>query len=137
MHIDEVDSDVFMVGRLLAAQFPQWAIYSWIEGENATVERITDPGQAATEVAHFITALQRIDPIGGPPPGAHNAQTRAAIASLHGRIDTEAATAAWETALQAPAWHSSPVWIHGDLQSGNLLAVQGRLTAVIDFGCLG
>ncbi|HID54164.1 MAG TPA: phosphotransferase, partial [Anaerolineae bacterium] len=25
MHTDEVDSDVFMVGRLLAAQFPQWA----------------------------------------------------------------------------------------------------------------
>jgi aminoglycoside phosphotransferase (APT) family kinase protein len=30
-----------------------------------------------------------------------------------------------------------PVWIHGDLQSDNLLAQQGRISAVIDFGCLG
>ena len=30
-----------------------------------------------------------------------------------------------------------PVWIHGDLQSGNLLAQRGRLSAVIDWGCMG
>jgi len=52
-------------------------------------------------------------------------------------IDTDAATATWEAALQIPAWPGPPVWIHGDLQSGNLLVQQGRLSAVIDFGCLG
>ena len=46
-------------------------------------------------------------------------------------------TAAWEAALQAPEWQLEPVWIHGDLDSRNLLAEQGRLSAVIDFGCLG
>jgi aminoglycoside phosphotransferase (APT) family kinase protein len=99
-------------------------------------------------LAEFITALQRIDPTGGPPAGSHNcgrgvplamrdAPTRAAIASLRGTIDTDAATSAWEAALRAPAWNRTGVWIHGDLQSGNLLAVHGHLTAVIDFGCLG
>jgi aminoglycoside phosphotransferase (APT) family kinase protein len=29
------------------------------------------------------------------------------------------------------------VWVHGDLAPGNLLCVDGRLSAVIDFGCLG
>ena len=29
-----------------------------------------------------------------------------------------------------------PVWLHGDLHSGNLLAERGRLSAVIDFGLL-
>ena len=29
------------------------------------------------------------------------------------------------------------VWIHGDLDARNLLAREGRLTAVIDWGCLG
>ena len=29
------------------------------------------------------------------------------------------------------------MWIHGDLQAGNLLARQGELSAVIDFGSLG
>jgi aminoglycoside phosphotransferase (APT) family kinase protein len=125
-----------------------WSVYRWLEGENATIERIADPRQAATELAQFIAALQRIDPTGGPPPGPHNFSrgvplamrdplTRAAIANLHGTLDADAVTAAWEAALQAPAWRRPPVWIHGDLQSGNLLAVQGRLSAVVDFGGLG
>ena len=73
----------------------------------------------------------------GVPLATRDARTRAAIAALDGMLDTDAVTAAWEAALQAPAWHGPPVWIHGDLQSGNLLAVAGRLSAVIDFGCLG
>src|SRR5690606_34990913 len=28
-------------------------------------------------------------------------------------------------------------WLHGDIQWGNLLAVKGRITTIIDFGCLG
>ena len=128
-----------------------WSVYRWLEGENATLDRIADPCQAATDLAQFIAALQRIDPTGGPPPGAHNsfrgaplavrdAPTRAAIDALdamHDTLDIDAVTAAWEAALQTPTWRGPPVWLHGDLQSGNLLARQGRLSAVIDFGCLG
>ncbi len=125
-----------------------WSVYRWLAGETATVERSVDLRQAATDLARFIAALQRIDPTGGPPPGPHNshrgeplakrdAQTRAAIASLHGVLDADAVTTAWEAALEAPAWPGPPVWIHGDLQAGNLLVRQGRLSAVIDFGCLG
>jgi aminoglycoside phosphotransferase (APT) family kinase protein len=120
----------------------------WLEGENATLDRIADPNPAATDLAQFIMALQRVDPVGGPPPGPFNShrgeplanrddRTREAIAALRGALDTDAATAAWENALQAPPWSGPPVWIHGDLQSGNLLSVQGKLSAVIDFGCLG
>ncbi|HYP21484.1 MAG TPA: aminoglycoside phosphotransferase family protein [Chloroflexia bacterium] len=226
MHPDEVDTDVDLVRRLLAAQFPHWAdlslepvpsagtdnaiyrlgddmavrlpriewataqvdkehrwlpllaphlplaipvplakgapgegypwhwsVYRWLEGENATTERLADPRQAATDLAQFVAALHRIDPTGGPPPGPHNfgrgeplamrdTSTRAAIAALRegGILDAgtvSAATEAWDAALRAPAWDGPPVWVHGDLQSGNLLAVQGRLSAVIDFGCLG
>jgi aminoglycoside phosphotransferase (APT) family kinase protein len=125
-----------------------WSVHRWLEGENATIERIADPVQAAAVLGQFVAALQRIDADGGPLPGQHNffrgvplamrdAHTRNAIGALHGILDTDAATAAWEAALQAPSWHRPPVWIHGDLQSGNLLARQGRLSAVIDFGCLG
>lgn len=126
----------------------QWAVYQWLEGENATVDRLDDLSQAATDLARFIGALQRIETTDGPRSGPANfnrgvplavrdASTREAIAKLHGTLDTAAVTAAWETALHAPPWHGPPVWLHGDLQSGNLLAVDGRLTAVIDFGCLG
>lgn len=46
-------------------------------------------------------------------------------------------TAVWDAAIRAPAWSGPPIWLYGDLQSGNLLAVEGRLSAVIDFGGLG
>lgn len=125
-----------------------WSVYRWLEGEDATTGRLADPGQAAKGLARFVAALRRIDPTDGASPGPHNsfrgvplavrdADTRAAISSLHGTLDTDAATAAWEASLRAPAWDESPVWVHGDLQPGNLLAVRGRLGAVIDFGCLG
>lgn len=125
-----------------------WSIHRWLAGENATLARLADPRQAATMLARFVGALQRIDTIDGPRAGAHNggrgvplaqrdAPTRAAIAALHGMIDTAAAAAAWAAALRVPAWSGPPVWVHGDLQSGNLLAIDGRLSAVIDFGCLG
>ena len=73
----------------------------------------------------------------GVPLAQRDAPTRAAIENLHGLIDTDAATALWDAAIEAPAWHGPPVWVHGDLRPGNLLAVQGRLSAVIDFGGLG
>ena len=128
--------------------FP-WAIYGWLEGDSATPERIGDVSQAAADLAEFIAALQRIDSTGGPGPGAHNAfrgiplagrrdeVTRAAIAQLDAEIETDAVTAAWDEALRAADWHRPPVWIHGDLDSRNLLVRDGRLSAVLDFGCLG
>ena len=225
MHADEVSTDVSLVGRLLTAQFPEWAdlpirsvrsagtdnalyrlgddkvvrlsrihwalgqidkerewlprlashlplaiptqlvkgapgegypwhwsVYRWLEGENATIDQIADPNEAAIALAQFLTALQQIDTTDGPLPGtddlargqplaARDSYTREAIAALHGRfdgvLDTGTVTAAWEAALQAPAWHRPPVWIHGDLSPGNLLFKQGRLSAVIDFGALG
>lgn len=127
----------------------QWSVYRWLEGAPATIERLGDTTQqAAIDLARFIAALQRIDATDGPAPDDHNAyrglplatrdeDTRAAIASLDGMVDVDAATAAWDAALDAPEWNHPPAWIHGDLQSGNLLAHQGRLSAVIDFGCLG
>jgi aminoglycoside phosphotransferase (APT) family kinase protein len=125
-----------------------WSIYPWLKGETATVERIADLGQAATDLAQFVAALQRVDPTDGPPPGEHNSfrgvplstraeSTRAAITSLGATIDVAAVTRAWEAALRAPEWQRAPVWIHGDLDARNMLVENGRLTAVIDFGCLG
>ncbi len=38
-----------------------WGVYRWLAGENATLDSIADPRQAATTLADFITALQAID----------------------------------------------------------------------------
>jgi aminoglycoside phosphotransferase (APT) family kinase protein len=126
----------------------EWSVYRWLEGEPATVEPVTDLDQAAVDLAQFIAALQRVDPLDGPPPGKHNGfrgeplaardrAVRTSIAALGDEIDVGRVTAVWEAALRAPVWRRSPVWIHGDLDARNLLVVEGRLSAVIDFGCLG
>lgn len=116
-----------------------WTVCPWLDGETATTTRDADSRQLARDLAGFIAALWHIDPTDGPPPGPHNfyrgcplalrdASTREAIAALDGLLDTAKATAAWDR---------TPVWLHGDLQAGNLLVQRGRLNAVIDFGGLG
>jgi len=128
--------------------FPwRWSVYRWLGGENAAVERIADLPQFATRLARFLAALYQIDPAGGPPPGPHNfyrggpltvydGETRHAIAALDGKIAAEAVTSVWEAALHA-TWRGSPVWLHGDVSAGNLLVSEGKLSAVIDWGCSG
>jgi aminoglycoside phosphotransferase (APT) family kinase protein len=221
MHVDEVDIDAALVGRLVASQFPdwadlplepvrffgtdnaifrlgdelavrlprrlqnvaqlekerrwlprlaprlplavpaplaagrsgdgypfEWAVYRWLHGEPASHAVLGDLAQAAADLAGFVAALQRIDPTGGPPPGEHNffrgvplaardEAARTAIAALGDEIDSAAVTAAWEAALETPAWERPLVWIHGDLDARNLLVDDGRLGAVIDFGSVG
>lgn len=119
----------------------RWWVYRWLEGSNPTVDQ--QPTQLAEELARFVGALRAVDTTGGPsasrgvPLEHRDAYTRAALASLAGEVDERATTAAWERALQAPPWDGPPVWVHGDLSPGNLLVANGRLAAVIDFGCLG
>lgn len=124
-----------------------WSVYQWLKGENASIDKIVDPCQTATELAQFITALQQIDTTGAPLAEEHNLRgvplknrdriTRESIVNLKGMIDTKAALAVWEEALKALEWNHKPVWFHGDLLIGNILFNQGRLSAVIDFGGLG
>jgi aminoglycoside phosphotransferase (APT) family kinase protein len=41
------------------------------------------------------------------------------------------------TAGLAAPFHGPPVWFHGDVAVNNLLVAEGRLRAVLDFGCCG
>lgn len=120
-----------------------WYVYRWLDGENPVNGAIGELGLFADDLAAFVTALHRIDPADAPPAyrtgpfAPRDADTRDAIAQLHGIIDTDAATAAWDAALRAPRWDGPLRWVHADLQPGNLLTAGGRLSAVIDFGCMG
>jgi aminoglycoside phosphotransferase (APT) family kinase protein len=123
-----------------------WSVVSWIDGEDATTANFTGH-QAAVDTAHVIAALHSIDPTGGPVPEApygrgvpladRDVFTRRAIAASDPSIDTDAAVRAWEESLRIPAWNRPGVWIHGDIASGNILIRGGRLTALIDWSCLG
>jgi aminoglycoside phosphotransferase (APT) family kinase protein len=128
--------------------FPwQWSVYRWLEGTPTSHACINDVSAFATTLAHFLSALQRIDASDGPLAGPHSAfrggplstydaETRQAIATLADEINPAAATAVWEAAVTTH-WHGPPVWFHGDVAVGNLLLSDGNLDAVIDFGCAG
>jgi aminoglycoside phosphotransferase (APT) family kinase protein len=127
--------------------FPRpWSVYRWLEGSHARIDRIGDLTGFAIALAGFLTALYSIDGADGPAPGAHSfsrgapvatwdAETRATIASLGDKIDRAATTEVWD-AVVASEWTSPPVWVHGDITPSNLLVHDGRLGAVIDFGCM-
>jgi aminoglycoside phosphotransferase (APT) family kinase protein len=129
----------------------QWAIHRWIRGENADLDRLTSVRQAALDLASFIVALHGIDTPAAPIPNAENSwrgrplaerdeynrATLQDLPDLVNSVDVSAAAAVWETALNAPRYSGPPRWIHGDLHAANLLCTYGRLSAVIDFGCLG
>ncbi|MFD8410229.1 aminoglycoside phosphotransferase family protein [Streptomyces sp. NPDC059650] len=126
--------------------FP-WAVYSWLDGEVPAAGRTAGPGRLARDLGGFVAALRLIDTAGGPASyrsetlAARDAAVRDAIAGLRTPADVDAdpaeVTAAWEAALRAPHWPHPPVWIHADLQPGNLLLAGDRLGGVIDFGCAG
>ena len=108
----------------------------WSESTTSSCSRTTSP---------FPRRPLRDRPASGPPAGQHSffrggplaiydAETRASITALADRIDASAATQVWEAAL-ATEWRQAPVWVHGDVVGSNLLVVDGRLSAVIDFGC--
>jgi aminoglycoside phosphotransferase (APT) family kinase protein len=126
--------------------FP-WSVYRWLPGETALTAPIADTVRFARDLAAFLRALQSVDATDGPPPGLHSAfrggplttydaETRRSILALHDEIDAKRATTVWEAALAA-TWLGQPVWFHGDVAVGNLLVEDGRLSAVIDWGCAG
>ncbi|MEU5549280.1 aminoglycoside phosphotransferase family protein [Micromonospora sp. NPDC047793] len=126
--------------------FP-WSVRGWLPGETADLARVDDPVRLAVAVGEFVLALQSCEATGGPAagehsffrgasPGHYDEETRHLLSLLAGQVDVARAAAVWEAALAAE-WRGSPVWFHGDIAVGNLLVVDGKLAAVIDFGTSG
>ena len=128
--------------------FPyDWSVYRWLEGEPAARARVADLPGFASDLAGFLSALRGADATGGPAPGEHNFfrggplatyadEALAAIAALGDEIPAAAVERVLAEAL-ATNWERDPVWLHGDVATGNLLVRDGRLTAVLDFGSSG
>jgi len=122
----------------------EWAVYEWLPGQNAN-GTIDDLDRAAVDLAAFVQALRQVDATDAHPRsprsrGAPLAEldelVRRSIAELGDRIDAGVTLRSWEESLSASGWVGAEVWVHGDLLPGNLLVSGGRLSAVIDFGCL-
>ncbi|MFM9863825.1 MAG: aminoglycoside phosphotransferase family protein [Micropepsaceae bacterium] len=126
--------------------FPHpWSILAWIEGESAHPATL-DTVETATTLARFIRTLQSIEPapgfaagpannFRGAPLSVRDKLAREAIAALANEIDASAATRLWDEALRQQTHQGAPVWVHGDIHPGNVLTRNGKLAAVIDWGC--
>jgi aminoglycoside phosphotransferase (APT) family kinase protein len=137
------------VPALLAAGVPgegfpfEWAALSWVGGEPATPERLADQHAAMVALADFIRSLQGIDASQGPTPGGRggplaprDGPMRAAMERLGERIDGRQVSAIWEDALGAPVWDGRGFWLHGNLDARNVVASDGRISGVVDFGSM-
>ena len=106
-------------------------------------------GPAADALAGFLTALHEPAPAGAPDgrgrggPLAQLDVTTELPAAVAGTGATpgpapepDAIRAVWEDVVAAPAWHGSPLWLHGDLHPANVLTADGELCGVVDFGDL-
>lgn len=131
------------VGRPTDDYLYPWSVLSWLPGTNPAVADLADPDGLATDLAAFVTTLRQVDTTDAPPAGRgvpladRDAPTRAALEQSHDLVDTAALTAVWEDALRLPPWPGPPAWAHADLSPGNVLVRNGRLSAVIDWGCAG
>jgi aminoglycoside phosphotransferase (APT) family kinase protein len=124
-----------------------WSVYRWLHGEPAATARVDDLEAFATDLAGFLRALRAVDATGGPPPGRHNwfrggplatyeAEALEALDKLGDEVPRAEIEPVWADAIRT-TWDREPVWVHGDVATGNLLVRDGRLGAVIDFGCSG
>lgn len=120
-----------------------WSIVRWLPGQVAELGSLEDPVQAALDLAAFVQALQAVDPAGGPkhhrgyPVRLQEQAVRDGIAGLRGELDGDAVAEAWSRVTSAPDYDGAPVWFHGDLAYLNLLAQDGKLSGVIDWGTCG
>lgn len=126
--------------------FP-WSVYSWLPGRTLCPGAKT-PVHLALQLAEFILCLRNLDTEGGPPAGPDNfgrglplitrdEMVLRSLGEMRGMLDEARVLEHWHICLAAEAWKGPPVWVHGDLREDNLLARDGKISAVIDFGGLG
>ncbi|WP_345764349.1 aminoglycoside phosphotransferase family protein [Diaminobutyricibacter sp. McL0608] len=124
-------------------RFPwQWSVTRWIDGELAADTPFDEHGALAVELARFVRDLHvpapaeaPANPVRGVPLETRSGAVAARLAT--GLVpDAPAVASLWKEAIAAPVWTGPALWLHGDLHPANIIARDGRLAAVIDFGDL-
>ncbi|KHK97473.1 hypothetical protein LK09_12015 [Microbacterium mangrovi] len=125
-----------------------WSVVPWFDGTPGIgIPRETRSGWAE-RLAAGVAAVHRPaapgyprNPVRGVPLVERAPVVEERFASAHASGRSSPATLdalhrAWRRGLAAPPWDGDPVWIHGDLHPGNIIARNAELVALIDFGDL-
>jgi aminoglycoside phosphotransferase (APT) family kinase protein len=128
-----------------------WSVYRWIGGDEAQPDTVQDWTAFGTELAGFVRRLHSIDLMGATRTGDLSWYRGGSLqacdewisrcledcrTTVDAELDVETLERLWRAAVALPESSSPHVWLHGDLKPTNLLVAEGRLRAVIDFGCL-
>lgn len=136
-----------IVDGVAGGGFPwAWSVVPWIDGVAALDQSPSERGVWAPTLARALMALHTkapaahpVNPFRGVPLASRTDAVEDRLRTLRatGVLDASSADvvhALWQAGLVAPAWDRTPVWIHGDLHPGNLVAHDGTLAGIIDFG---
>ncbi|MFE7528372.1 aminoglycoside phosphotransferase family protein [Kitasatospora sp. NPDC057542] len=135
-----------------SSAFPlAWSVYRWIDGDEAGPGSVSDWPAFGTDLAVIVQSLHAIPLMGAARQGELSWYRGGGLhacdqwvsgcfddcGTIEGLdLDIEQLRHLWQSALALPEPSGRQVWLHGDLKPSNLLVRQGKLHAVIDFGCL-
>ena len=121
----------------------------WIEGQPAALGAL--PSAEAARLGQFLGALHAIpshpaapkNPFRGVPLGARRSAIERRLedlrtAGLPAGLEPHRLVDILQTATHAPL-DAAPCWLHGDLHSRNVIARDGTISGIIDWGdiCVG
>lgn len=128
------------------SDFPwPWSIVRWVPGVPAVDAGPADRAPAANGLAAFLAALHvpadaevPVNPVRGVPLLDRSAVVLERLGDRQRYPRAAELGAVWAQACAAPAWDGPAMMLHGDLHPANiLLAADGSLAGVIDFGDVG
>ena len=113
-----------------------WSVHTWLDGE------LPASPLPADDVAAFVLALRRIDPTDGPEPAGGRGKPLARrdrwVREALAHVDAPGAVELWEEAMVAPEWEANRRCGSTAISTArNVLARDGRLAAVLDWGSVG
>ncbi len=129
------------IGRPSSVYPWSWSICPWFDGDVAADVTLTDPVGDARRLGAFVAALHEPAPpeapfneFRGQPIGGLRPRVVTNVERLGEQIDGARTLERFEDLAAVDEWSGPPVWLHGDLHSANLVAVDGSICAVLDFG---